>query len=109
MWEGFSYLLACLLDFLENCFVGGGGIDDDFLRFESNLVRGNVCSTVVWVREFSWRRRRGIGGSLRARWNRYVMRLRTLGLAEDAVDGATAARTCHLRIHEETGRQETMR
>ena len=35
--------------------------------------------------------------------------LRTLGLAENALDGATTAATGHLHMHEETGRQNTVR
>ena len=47
--DGFSYLLACLLDLLENIFVGDVRRDDDFLLLEGHIVGGNTCIAEVWV------------------------------------------------------------
>jgi len=38
-----------------------------------------------------------------------VIRLRTFGLAKNALDGATASATGHLYMHGETGREKTVR
>lgn len=41
--DGFSYLLASLLDLLQDGFVGSGGLDDDLLLLERNIERGDTC------------------------------------------------------------------
>jgi hypothetical protein len=45
--DGFSYLLARLLDLLENGVVGNRALDDDFLLLKRDIERGNICTPEV--------------------------------------------------------------
>jgi len=45
----FSYLLASLLDLLENGIVGNGSLDDNFLLLERDIIGGNACTPEGWV------------------------------------------------------------